>query len=138
MCVAEVVVPKYGVIDLGDLQLFPRALRQTAHFGINRFRDLPECQGTIRAADENPAVGCFDVLDGRLEQLRGRSNYPFLEQPRRQGSRSAGQHRAAARIGPGAVRDDGAVALQDADIVDPGAEFVCNDLCQGSLESLAV
>jgi len=62
--------------------------------------------------------------------VRCRSNYPFLEQPRRQGGRPAGQYRAAARIGPGAVRDDGAITLQDPDVVDPGAEFVRNDLRQ--------
>jgi hypothetical protein len=36
------------------------------------------------------------------------------------------------------VGDDGAVALQDPDVVDPGAELVGNDLCQRCLESLAV
>jgi hypothetical protein len=36
------------------------------------------------------------------------------------------------------VRDDGAVALQDTDVLDPGGELVGNYLRKRGLESLAV
>jgi hypothetical protein len=59
----------------------------------------------------------------------------IFEQPRRQCGRTAGQHRAAACVGTGAVRDDSAIALKDPDILDPRAEFVGNDLREGGLET---
>ena len=77
-------------------------------------------------------------FDERLEEVRGRSNHLFLEQPRRQRSRSASQNGAAARIGSGAVRNDGGVAMQDPDIFDPGAEFVGDHLRERGLKSLAM
>ncbi len=61
-----------------------------------------------------------------------------LSSSRRQRRGAAGQHRAAAGIAAGAVRDDGAVALQDPDVFDPGAEFVGNHLRERRLEPLAV
>ena len=36
------------------------------------------------------------------------------------------------------MRNDGAVAMQDPDILDPGAEFVGNHLRERGLKSLAV
>ena len=114
------------------------ALRQAAHFGIDGLRDLSECQGAVCAADDNPSTRSFDVLDGCLEEMRCRSDHLLFEQPRRQRGRSAGQDSAAACIGPGAVRDDGAIALQDLDVLDPRAEFVGNHLRERGLEPLAV
>jgi len=73
-----------------------------------------------------------------FEEMRCRSDHLLFEQPRRQRGRSAGQDSAAACIGPGAVRDDGAIALQDLDVLDPRAEFVGNHLRERGLEPLAV
>jgi hypothetical protein len=75
MCVAELVRAEIRIVKLGDLQLFPRALRQAAHFGIDGLRDLSECQGAVCAADENPSTRSFDVLDGCLEEMRCRSDH---------------------------------------------------------------
>jgi hypothetical protein len=45
---------------------------------------------------------------------------------------------AAAFIGPGAVRNDGAVTMQDPDILDPGAHLVGDHLRERGLEPLAM
>jgi hypothetical protein len=110
------------VVNLGDLQFLSRVPRQATHFGIDRLRDLAERQGAVGAGNEYPSVHSFDVLDRRFEQVRGRSNHFFLEQPRRQRGRSASQDCAAACIGPGAVRNDGAVPMQ-------GSRFSLLPLC---------
>jgi hypothetical protein len=39
-----------------------------AHFGIDGFRDLLECQGAVRSADKNPSFRRFDVFGERLEE----------------------------------------------------------------------
>ena len=56
------------VVNFGDLQFFPRVPRQAAHFGIDGFRDLLECQGAVRSADKNPSFRSFDVFGERLEE----------------------------------------------------------------------
>jgi hypothetical protein len=89
-------------------------------------------------ATENTSIGAVDVLDGAFEQMRSRSDHPFLEEPRRQGRAAAGENGAAARISSGAVRDNGAVSLQDLNIVDSGAELVGDHLGERGLEALAV
>ena len=78
------------------------------------------------------------IVDRRFEKMRRRAQHLLLEQPRGQRRGAAGEHRAAARIGAGAVRDGGAVALQDLDVLDAGAELVGDHLRQRRLQALAV
>jgi hypothetical protein len=95
---------------------------------LDRYIVAEDCGHTI-----NPRIVDRQV-HGAVAQGIGRPS----EQPRRQRGRSASQGCATARISHGAVRNDCAVAMQDPDIFDPGAEFVGNHLCERGLEPLAM
>ena len=62
----------------------------------------------------------------------------FLECLTGSDCRSAGNNRAAAGIGAGAVRGQGGVATHDPDILKPDPQGVTDELSQGGLMPLAL
>ncbi len=70
--------------------------------------------------------------------MRGGVEDFFPHFARRKGRCTAGQHHAAAGIGPGTAGDARAVALQDADVFETGAEMFGDDLGERRLKALAV
>ena len=129
---------EHRIVGLRRGEFLARLGRQPRHVGIDRARHVAEGHRAIRAGDRD-ASALGDEIGGRgLEQVRGGVEQLLAQALGGKPRGAARQHGAAARIGAGAARDRGAVALQHAHVLDAAAEMLGDHLRERRFQPLAV
>jgi hypothetical protein len=130
---------EYRIVGHGGGKLVAGVRRQGAGLRMDGARHLPEGDDAIGAGNGDKTCFGDEVGGGGFKQMRGGIEDFVTHRLCGKRCRAAGEHHAAAGIGPGAaVGGGGTVALNDAHVLDPHAEMFGDDLRQRRLQALAV